>query len=221
MRRKLFLLFLIVPLAAATGGCFSFFGGEDSEEESGGVTGQGVDPAKDPLGALSALTSMGSELEQLQQELEAMPDVETVGYDALIAALPDVPSGWTADDPSGQTNQMGDFKTSVASRTYRSEDSDAQVKIEVNDWAFHKAVYLPFIMSAKFSQEGTSGYNRGITVDGEHPGREEYKTGNERGERSVLWLKRYLVKISIRNLEPEAFDAWWDRVKVDALPAAQ
>src|SRR5690606_29225894 len=117
--------------------------------------------------------------------------------------------------------QMGDFKISTARRTYRSEDSDARVTVEVNDWAFHRAIYLPFIMSAKFSQEGTSGYNRGITVDDQYPGREEYKNASQSGVRSVLWRKRYLVKISIDNLEPAACDEWWARVKVDELPAAQ
>lgn len=215
MLRK-FSLFLFLGAAVAGTGCF--FLPSNDEEEAGGVTSEGVDPSKDPLGALGALTKMGSELEDLQKELESMPNVEAVSYDVLITALPDVPSGWTADEASGQTNQMGDFKISTASRTYRSEDSDARVTVEVNDWAFHQAIYLPFIMSAKFSQEGTSGYNRGITVDDEYPGREEYQKNSQRGERSVLWLKRFLVKISIENLEPAAFDEWWARVKVGELP---
>jgi hypothetical protein len=92
------------------------------------------------------------------------------------------------------------------------------VDVEINDWAFHQAVYLPFMMQAKFSQETTEGYSKGITV-GEDPGREEYKTASRQGSRSVLVRKRFHTKIDVHDMGPEALQEWWGRVKVAALPA--
>lgn len=205
-----FVLLLIIGLAACSGGS------EDATE----VTEEGVDVSKNPLGALGALAEAGKDLEKLQQEIENMPPAEAVHFAELIKALPDPPSGWTADEPRGSTNQMGDYKMSQASRTYRKEGSNETVQLSIDDWAYNQAIYAPFIMQARFSQESTEGYSKGIKM-GENPGREEYRNSSQSGQRSVLVEKRFLVKIAINNMTTEAFDAWWSLVKVDALPATE
>lgn len=206
---------LFLSLSLALTGCFS-----TESEEPAEVTSEGVDIENNPLGALSALANMGNDLQNLQEELEAMPDVEPVHFNELIAALPEPPSGWTAQDPKGQTSNMGGMKLSNASRVYTEEDGDGRVEIEISDWAFNKAVYVPFMMRSKFSQESTEGWNKGITV-GEDPGYEEYKTKSRRGERMVLYGKRYPIKINVRNQDAEAFDEWWKSIPVGDLPQAQ
>ena len=189
----------------------------DEDASSDEVTSEGIDIKDDPLGALGALAGIGDELQNLQQELEEMPDVEAVHFNDLMPGLPDPPDGYTADDPKGSTNQMGDTKISTVSRTYRADDGDGEVRVEISDWAFHKALYVPFVMQSKFSQETTESWNKGITV-GEDPGREQYQTNTQMGERTVLLRKRFPVRISIRNLPAEAFDEWWAAVKKDELP---
>ena len=113
---------------------------------------------------------------------------------------------------------MGDFQVSTAQRTYTKDD--ASVTVQIDDWALHQALYVPFLMAAKFSQESTSGYNKGITV-GEDPGREEFNTKQNSGERSVLFHKRYHVSIKVQNAPPETFDAFWDGIDKDRLPAPE
>ena len=189
----------------------------DEDASSDEVTSEGVNIQEDPLGALSALAGIGDELQTLQQELEEMPDVEAVHFNDLMPSLPDPLDGYTADDAKGSTNQMGDTKISSVSRTYRADEGEGEVHIEISDWAFHKALYLPFVMQSKFSQETTEGWNKGIKV-GEDPGREQYQSNSQTGERMVLLRKRFPVKIAIRNLPPEAFDEWWAAVKKDELP---
>lgn len=188
---------------------------EDASSDT--VTSEGVNVEDNPLGALGAFAGLGQDLQTLQQELEEMPDVEAAHFNDLMPALPEPPSGFTADDPKGSTNQMGDTKISSVSRTYRAENGDAEVHIEISDWAFHKALYVPFMMQAKFSQESTDGWSKGITM-GEDPGREEYKTNSQSGERTVLHRKRFPIKVRIRNLPPDAFDEWWAKIDRDALP---
>jgi len=211
--RFLFPLLVLGAVVLGALGC----GGSQPEETK--VTEEGVDVAKNPLGALSALVDAGKDIEKYQEEISKMPAVDPVHFSELIKALPDVPSGWTADDPRGESNQMGDFKMSRANRTYTREGSEERVEVSVEDWAYHQVLYLPFIMGARFSQETTEGYSKGIKI-GEDPGREEYQTASQSGNRSVLVNKRYHIKIDVNNLPSAAFDEWWPRVKVGELPAA-
>ena len=212
-------LFAAIALMVSLWGCGACipslpdFSQNDGDEK----TDEGVDVMKDPLGALSALGSLGGELEKLQQELEAMPETEAVSFNELIAALPDPPSGWEAEDAKGETNQMGEFKMSTASRVYTK--GEQRVKVTITDWAFRKVFYMPFIMASKFSQESTEGYSKGITIGEDTPGREEHKTKQKRGKRQVLFHKRYYIEIDQRGGEPEVYDEWWGLVKKDALPA--
>ncbi len=187
----------------------------DPVPEAAKAIKEGVD-VKDPLGMLSALGSAGKELEKAQKELEAMPATDPVHFSKLIEVLPDAPSGWTATEPKGSSNEMGAFKVSEASREYRNE-SGQRVKVEVSDWAFNKALYLPFFLQAKFSQESTDGYSKGITM-GEDPGREEYNIKSKDGNRVVLLNKRYHTKVSVNDLPKESIEEWWGRLKTSALP---
>ena len=205
---------LVLLLIAGLAGCSS-----SDEDTSAEITEEGVDVANNPLGALGALASAGEDLQKLQEELANMPAVEAIHFSELIKALPDPPSGWTADDPRGSTNQMGDYKMSQAGRNYRREGSDEQVSVEINDWAYNQAIYIPFIMQARFSSETTEGYSKGIKL-GESPGREEYTTSSRSGSRAALVHKRFHVKVDINSLGPEAFDEWWPLVKISELPAS-
>jgi hypothetical protein len=205
---------LVLVLSLGLAGCFG--SGSESASE---VTEEGVDVTKNPLGALGALAKAGQDLQGLQEELANMPAVEAVHFSVLINALPDVPGGWTADDPHGSTNQMGDYKMSEANRTYRKEDTNERVDVEIQDWAFNQAIYIPFFLQARFSQESTEGYSKGIKM-GEDPGREEYTTSSRSGQRSVLVKKRFHVQVRINDLDAEAFNEWWPRVKTAELPEA-
>lgn len=205
--RYAFAVFLCLILAGCT----------TTSNESPKPVEKGADVNKGPLGIIDAIGKVASDLEGFKKEVENMKAVETVHFSALLKALPDPPGGWKADEPKGSTTQLGDFKTSEAHRTYTKDD--AHVEVTIQDWAFHQAVYLPFLMAARFSQESTEGYNRGIRV-GEDPGREEYTTASKSGERTVLRKKRFYTKVAIQGLPPAAFDEWHGRIKVAALLAS-
>ena len=204
---------LLMVILAALAGCNLFLGDSEPAE----VTEEGVDFLKNPLKALGALQDLASEAENLQKELENMPAVETVHFSKLIEALPDVPAGWTATDPKGATTQMGQAKISNAKRQYREDGGEREITVSIDDFAFHKMLYLPLFMAAKFSQETTEGYKKGITV-GDWPGMDEYNYQRKRGQRALLVHKRYHVKIAVRNAASEEFDIWMKRVKTDILP---
>ncbi len=177
-------------------GCGS--GGGDSS----GAREEGIDITKNPLEAL---------------KLQNMEPVEPVHFSKLIEALPDVPSGWNATDPGGSNLQKGAMQTSTAKREYREEGTGKQVTVEIDDLAFYRTFYVGFFMAAKFSEETTEGYEKGITV-GEWPGFESYVYQRKVGRRTTLVHKRYSIKVEIINAEATEFDTWLNRVKIDKLP---
>lgn len=217
---KIYIPLFVLLASIAGSGCISCLPGtsDSSSDEPEEVTSEGVDIEKDPFGALSAIASMGSELGELQKDLENAPAVDPQHFSELIKALPEPPNGWAAADPKGETTSMGNIQISQASRVYTEEDGDGRVEVKISDWAFHKMIYMPFILASKISTESTDGYEKGITV-GDDPGREEYKTNQQRGSRQILYHKRYHVQTDIRNLPAEAFQDWWERVNVEHLPA--
>ena len=161
---------------------------------------------------------MAKDAEKAQKDMENMPAVDPLHFSKLIEALPDVPSGWKADEVKGESNQMGEFKVSQASRNYNQDGSESRVRVSISDWAYNRALYLPFLMQANFSQESTDGYSKGIKM-GEDPGREEYKIKERDGKRNLLFRKRYNVEVGIENMDPKTFDEWWGRLKIAQLPA--
>lgn len=200
---------LMVSLSGCMG-CFS-----SSSEDETEVTDEGND-INSPLGMLGALNDMANKAKGMQEELENMKPVDPVHFNVLIAALPDAPDGFTESEPTGETNQMGNFSTSSAQKTFKSDEKE--VTVVLTDFAFNKVLYAPFALSAAFSQESTSGYNKGITI-GEDPGREEYEIKSKRGKRQVLLRKRFHTEIRGKGIEPDDFDYWYQLIKRDELPA--
>ena len=190
---------------------------DTASEISDQVTEEGID-ISNPLGALSALSGMAEEVQKMQEELEAMEPVDPLPFQTLIdEALPEAPSGWTAQKPRGSLNSMGNFQISQASRRYENEAEGKTIDVDISDWAFNRAVYAPFFLAANFSQETTEGYNKGIKL-GEDPGREEFHYERKRGERTVLYSKRYNIVVKGRGIEPEDLEEWYGLVRKQNLP---
>ena len=214
MKRYSFALAAFLFLAACGGGSPEVV--DENAENPTGVTETGSD-VNSAFGALTGIMNAGKNMAKWQEEIENMKPTDPVSFNTLIAALPDVPSGWTADDPFGETSSMGNFKISTARRSYTQDGGDASVEIEISDWAYNQAVYAPFLLASQFSQESTEGYQKGITV-GEDPGFEEYDYDSKSGTRQVIVDKRYHTQIQINDLPAEAMQKWWERVKVSELP---
>ena len=169
-----------------------------------------------PLGALGALADLANNAESLQTELATMEPVDTVHYSVLLDALPETPGNeWTAGEPRGETNQLGDFSVSIASNTFRRDDG-AEIEVTISDFAFNQIAYSGFRLAAAFSQDSTEGYNRGITV-GDDPGREEFDYDSQRGSRELLHGKRYHIKVEGDGVAPEDLESWHSYVKTDVL----
>ncbi len=205
-RHKVYAAIAVVGLLA---GC-----SKGSKESSKIVEGE--DLSKNPLTAMSQLAKAGSDLEKLQQELENMKPVDPVSFKELMPFLPEPPSGWVAEKARGESSQMGEWKFSHAERQYTSGEKSMQV--EVADWAYTKALYAPFFLTAAFSQETSEGYNKGIKI-GEDPGREEFQHEGKNGTLTLLVGKRFMVTVKGNGVEAAELRQWLDKIDTAGLRA--
>jgi hypothetical protein len=185
------------------------------QKESSKVV-EGEEVSKNPLGLVSQMAKAGEEIEKLQKELENAKPVDPVHFSELIKFLPEPPSGWESEKPQGSSNKMGEWSFTQVERRYTQ--GEKRIEIQILDWAFHKELYMGFIVGASFSQETTEGYNKGIKI-GEDPGREEYKTADKDGTLSMLVGRRFFVTIKGDNIEPAELRQWWDRLDAQGLRA--
>lgn len=205
-RHKVYAAIAVVGLLA---GCSK--GSKESEKI---VEGQEV--SKNPLTAMSQLAQAGSEMEKLQKELDEMKPVDPVSFKELMPFLPEAPAGWQAEKARGESSQMGEWKFSHAERQYTSGEKSMQV--EVADWAYTKALYAPFFLTAAFSQETSEGYNKGIKI-GEDPGREEFQHEGKNGTLTLLVGKRFMVTVKGNGVEAAELRQWLDKIDTAGLRA--
>ena len=175
---------------------------DTASEISDQVTGEGGN-ISDPLGALSALGGLASNIEKLQEEIEELEPVEPVHFRVLIDALAAPPDGWTAQDARGSMQSMGNFKISQANRRYENAAENKTIEISISDWAFNRALYAPFFLTTSF---------------GEDPGREEFQFDGKRGERTVLYHKRYSINVKGTGIEPAELEQWYELIPKQDLP---
>ena len=216
---RIVVIILLVMMVACSAGLY-YCGKkvvETAEEFSEAVTEEGVD-VSNPLGALSALSGLAGDMKEMQEEMAAMEPVDPLPFQTLIdEGLPEPPNGWTAQKSRGSANSMGNFQITQASRRYENQADGKTIDVSISDWAFNRAVYAPFMLAANFSQETTEGYNKGIKL-GDDPGREEFQYERKRGERSVLYAKRYNIVVKGTGIEPADLEEWYGLVRKQNLP---
>lgn len=140
--------------------------------------------------------------------------IESISLRELLEYLPDPPRGWSAQEPEGQTNSFGNYSVSHVSQTYTNDSK--RMEVSIFDWAFNSALYTSFLLSTEFSQESTTGYNKGIKIDN-MPGREEYNYQSRQGSLNLLVDSRFLVRIDGRNIEDKELREWWSQMDLPSL----
>ena len=201
-------LCLITAILALATGCSR----ADSSQSEALEVQEGIDIQQNPLAAIQKVIEIGSQANN--DELASREPVEPVSFKELLAYLPQAPRGWEALEPEGETNSFGSYSISQVSRAYTQGDKEMEVSIF--DWAFNSALYTPFVLSTEFSQESTSGYNKGIKID-DMPGREEYTYSSKQGSLNLLVNSRFLVRIEGKNIEDLELREWWQRLDTRSL----
>lgn len=147
-------------------------------------------------------------------EPKAIANQEVISFTELLGYLPDAPQGWTADEPKGETNSLGDYHVSQVAQTY--SNGDKKIKISIFNSTFNSALQLPLALASMFGRESTEGYNKGIEIDG-IPGREEYAYDSKQGSLNLLVDNGLLVQIDGRNIEDVELREWWQLIDLQSL----
>ena len=172
----------------------------------------GINVSEDPIGAIFRALELGKDADN--EHTETRESVEPISFTELMEYLPEAPSGWTAQEAQGETSSFGNYSISQVSRSYIRDTQ--KMEVSIFDWAFNSALYKPFLLSTEFSQESTSGYNKGIKID-DMPGREEYSYQSKKGSLNLLVDSRFLVRINGRNIEESELRQWWQSIARQSL----
>ncbi len=153
---------------------------------------EGEEVSKNPIRAAQQVSEAAEKAAQAMKEAQEMKPVEPVHFSKLIELLPGTPSGWQAEEPTGETSSGMGFKVSQAGRHYTKEGASAEVSIM--DGAFNGPLYAFVTMASQFSRETTEGFEKGVTIDG-NPGIEKWQKNDKDAELTIVVAKRYIVSV--------------------------
>lgn len=196
----------VLMLIAACGiaGCASSGTDEENEPEvTTGVTesgdaGQSVDH------------SAGNE------ERPEAGSVTAVGYESLISYLPPAPTGWTADEPFGITNQIDEGTWSMASMSYQNDaNEETTAEVIIHDSAYYAVGGWEF-WESKVSYETTGGYLKSGNVQG-NPAWESYEKDLQTYTEWVGIDDRFMVYVSVDSGSKEDLDSFIDAVDYSGI----
>jgi hypothetical protein len=168
------------------------------------------------LVALSAFAFCGA-LRLIAQDLPSLvPDV--VDYKKLIPILPDAPSGWTAENPEGSTDEVQGSKITNVHRDYHKGDGpEAPItSISILDSIANPDYVTSITDSWKQDNKTADGYSKPITIDG-NPGYESYENDQKHGSLWVMVAKRYFVEIETQKQDAKELQEWIKRVDLKKL----
>jgi hypothetical protein len=151
-----------------------------------------------------------------QNEPILVPDV--VDYKRLIPILAEPPSGWTADEPDGSTEDVGGFKLTNVHRDYRKgEGADVpSAAITIIDSAANPDYVAATTGTWNQKSEGVEGYSKPVTIDG-NPGFEAYESEQKHASLWLMVAKRYFVEIELKNQDPKELQDWVKRIDLKKL----
>lgn len=140
--------------------------------------------------------------ETMQQQREPVPPVS---FRVLLGFLPTSFAGLTAGEPEGETASMGEWQFSKASVSFTSSDGNQSADVEIFDYAFIQALYVPYQMMLKmgYNRESTKGYERATTIAGQ-TAFETWDAADKRHEVTVLVADRFIVICKTRGLDEKA-----------------
>lgn len=172
MVRKLGLVLMILVIAASL--VAAACGGGGGEEAT-------PTPPGGPGGTATPTVTASSETQPIQ-------------HNQLLAFLPDAPSGWEADNPSGGTFWINEWAWSQVANEYTNPSTDQYVDVVIQDSAYYEGFPWFAAWQHKFAFETTEGYARSATAHG-YPAWETYSKPDSYGL-MVFVANRFLIMVT-------------------------
>ncbi len=147
---------------------------------------------------------------------EARPEpgsVPAVHFSKLIPFLPDPPSGWVGEEPSGTMMTFDEWSWSTAERHYTKPGTYTGASIKITDGEYSWMIYWDQF----FEYETTDGYLKSTSFKG-YPAWEEHT----KPDSYTLWVgidDRFVVIISVHESDRDTLYAFADRVDYRGIAA--
>ena len=141
-----------------------------------------------------------------------------VAFEKLITFLPEPPAGWTAEKPSGSTNDIEVFKLSTASRTYqKGDDDDTPVTtVTILDAGGHQGYFDITTKAWQTDSQTPEGYDKAVEIDGMR-GFEHSNIAAKSSSLSIVVGKRYFIQIDVTNQDPRELREWLKKIDLKKL----
>lgn len=153
------------------------------------------------------------EAEDVTSEAGTPETVDPISWESLIELLPDAPSGWTADEPTGQTMTSPGFSVSMSECGYENESTDEDVEIVLVDNAYSDNSPWATQFDTAFEFSSSDGHVRHTEVHG-YPAIDLYSAPDDY-DLMILVSERFFV--SITSETEESRDLFADLIDYDAL----
>jgi hypothetical protein len=145
--------------------------------------------------------------------------VQAVDYNILITLLPNAPTGWIADEPTGGTMTAQDGSWSTATIAYtKAADENVNAMVIIEDSA-HYLVGGWEVWSSFSSVETSEGYFRSSKVAG-YPAWETFS----KPDSYVKWVgidERFMVYVSINGGTKSDLDLFVNLINYDGIARLQ
>jgi hypothetical protein len=182
---------------------------EETEEEAveGEASGGGASDTEQET------EEEAEETEEVTAEAGTPEAADPVSWESLIELLPDAPSGWTADEPTGQTMSSPGFSVSMAECSYENESTDEDVEIVLVDNAYSETSPWATQFDTAFEFSSSDGHVRHTEVHG-YPAIDLYSAPDDY-DLLILVSERFFV--SITSETEESRDQFADLIDYNAF----
>ncbi|MEM9849910.1 MAG: hypothetical protein AAF847_18610 [Bacteroidota bacterium] len=176
-----------------------------------------IESKEDLFDALhTALDKVESEWNKAEDKLDEKNRVETTNYKDLQGELPLMISGMLRSDVQGELSGFGQFKVSVASAVYETDNRRMQLSItDTGNIPFAKLGYK-WLGKADFVHESDEEYARSTTKDG-FTAYEQYHAKDKAGSISVVVEDRFIVHVEGTGVSERNLSRAIEKVDLKAL----
>lgn len=149
---------------------------------------------------------------------EIPSSAEVVDFSKLLPLLPDAPTGWTAEEREGSTDDSGGFKLTTAHRDYKKGDGDNVpiTSISILDSAANPDYVSATTAAWTLTTSNSEGYTKPVTIGG-FPGFETFETEGKHGTLWIMVAKRYFLQIETQGQDAKDLQEWVKRVDLKKL----
>jgi hypothetical protein len=173
-----------------------------------GCTGKDTSQGTDTENKITPTTNDSS------PEKPALGTVQTVHFSKLIELLPESPTGWTADEPQGNTFTIENGSWSMASKTYTKGDT-GRAEVTIMDSAYYN-VGMFQAWKGFVQWESTDGYYKTTTVKG-FPAFETYSKSSKTYGRYINIKDRFMVYITAENDDKDVLNALENSINFNGI----